>query len=72
MTPPTVLAAGNRRSYPSTFYLRCEFLTRWVVRRERGQDLDSAWLALLYLVLGDHLGEQAQVVNMLKIDSNIN
>merc|ERR1711962_1512258 len=33
---------------------------RWVVRRERGQDLDSAWLALLYLVLGDHLGEQAQ------------
>lgn len=38
---------------------------RWVVRRERGQDLDSAWLALLYLVLGDHLGEQAQVTGVV-------
>jgi len=34
---------------------------RWVVRRERGHELDSAWLSLLYLLLGDHLGEQAQV-----------
>ena len=33
---------------------------RWVVRRERGQELDSAWLSLLYLLLGEHLGEQAQ------------
>ena len=36
--------------------------TRWVVRRERGHELDSAWLSLLYLLLGDHLGEQAQVI----------
>merc|ERR1719430_2506648 len=34
---------------------------RWVVRRERGHELDSAWLSLLYLLLGDHLEEQAQV-----------
>merc|ERR1719376_1700629 len=25
---------------------------RWVVRRERGHELDSAWLSLLYLLLG--------------------
>ena len=31
-----------------------------MVRRERGQELDSAWLSLLYLLLGEHLGEQAQ------------
>ena len=35
---------------------------RWVVRRERGQELDSAWLSLLYLLLGEHLGEQAQAM----------
>ena len=33
-----------------------------VVKRERGHELDSAWLSLLYLLLGDHLGEQAQVL----------
>ena len=32
------------------------------MRRERGHELDSAWLSLLYLLLGDHLGEQAQVI----------
>ena len=37
---------------------------RWVVRRERGHELDSAWLSLLYLLLGDHLGEQAQVISL--------
>lgn len=38
---------------------------RWVVRRERGQELDSAWLSLLYLLLGEHLGEQAQVMGVV-------
>ena len=62
-TLQTLVVAGDWCfTFPRRGRHLLDLALRWVVKRERGHELDSAWLSLLYLLLGDHLGEQAQVL----------